>query len=60
MLFRSHRIIWYSSFSPDDKQILYTDNGKVMLHDIETNTNIKVSTDDSLEYRYPNFEGSIK
>jgi hypothetical protein len=42
------------------KQIIYTDAGKVMLHDIESGTNIKVSTDDSLEYRYPNFDGSVK
>lgn len=55
-----HRIIWYTSFSPDDTQILYTDSGKIMLHDIATKTNVKVSTDDTLEYRYPNFDGSIK
>ncbi len=55
-----HRIIWYSSFSPDDRQILFTDNGKVMLHDITAKTNIKVSTDDALEHRYPNFDKSVK
>jgi hypothetical protein len=54
------RIIWYTSFSPDDKQIIYTDNGKVMLHNIAAGTNRQISTDDSLEYRYPNFMDSIK
>jgi hypothetical protein len=54
------RIIWYTSFSPDDKCIIYIDNGKTMLHDIEAGTNRQISTDDSLEYRYPNYVGSIK
>ena len=54
------RIIWYTSFSPDDKCILYTDSGKVMLHDIDAGTNRQISTDDSLEYRYPNYLDSIK
>lgn len=54
------RIIWYSSFSPDDKQILYTDNGTVLLYDIATRESVKVSTDDTLEYRYPNFDDSVK
>ena len=54
------RIIWYTSFSPDDRRIIYTDNGKVFEHDIETGTNRKISTDDSVEYRYPNYLGSVK
>ncbi len=54
------RIIWYTSFSPDDKTIIFTDNGKVMLHDIDAGTNRQISTDDSLEYRYPNYLDSIK
>lgn len=54
------RIIWYTSFSPDDKCIIYTDNGKVMLHDIDAGTNRQISTDDSLEYRYPNYLDSVK
>jgi hypothetical protein len=54
------RIIWYTSFSPDDKRILYTDDGKVMLHDIDAGTNRQISTDDSVEYRYPNYLGSVK
>jgi len=54
------RIIWYTSFSPNDKSIIYADGGKIMLHDIESGTTRQVSTDDSLEYRYPNFDNSIK
>lgn len=54
------RIIWYTSFSPDDKCIIYIDNGKTMLHDIASGTNKQISTDDSVEYRYPNYLGSIK
>ena len=55
-----NRLIWYTSFSPDDKRILYTDTGKVFEYDIETATHRKVSTDDSLEYRYPSYLGSVK
>jgi hypothetical protein len=55
-----NRFIWYTSFSPDDKRILYTDTGKVFEYDIETATHRKVSTDDSLEYRYPSYLGSVK
>jgi len=54
------RIIWYTSFSPDDKSILYADNGRIMLYDIEDGTTRQVSTDNTLEYRYPNFNGRIK
>jgi len=54
------RIIWYTSFSPDDSSIIYADNGKIMLYDIGSGSTRKVSTDDSLEYRYPNFAASIK
>ena len=54
------RIIWYTSFSPDDAQIIHADQGRIMLYDIDTGTHQQVSTDDSLEYRYPNFDGSIK
>jgi hypothetical protein len=54
------RIIWYTSFSPDDESIIYADNGRIMLYDIDSGTTRQVSTDDTLEYRYPNFNGSIK
>jgi len=53
-------LIWYTSFSPDDKRILYTVDGKVFEYDLESGTHRKVSTDDSLEYRYPNYLGSVK
>ena len=53
-------LIWYTSFSPDDKRILYTVDGKVFEYDIENGTHRKVSTDDSVEYRYPNYLGSVK
>ena len=31
-----------------------------MLHDIDAGTNKQISTDDSVEYRYPNYLGSVK
>jgi|TARA_B100000315_G_scaffold256896_1_gene304060 hypothetical protein len=54
------RIIWYTSYSPDDKRIIFADNGKIMLHDVDAGTNSQLSTDDSVEYRYPNYLGSVK
>ena len=54
------RIIWYTSFSPDDRQIIYADQGRIMLYDIAAGSHQQVSTDDALEYRYPNFDNSIK
>ena len=53
-------IIWYTSFSPDDKRVIYTVNGKVFEYDLEKRFHRKVSTDDTVEYRYPNYLGSIK
>ena len=35
-------------------------DGKVFEYDIENGTRRKVSTDDSVEYRYPNYLGSVK
>lgn len=53
-------MIWYTSFSPDDKRILYTVDGKVFEYDIERKSHRKVSTDDSAEHRYPSYLGSVK
>ncbi|XOV90447.1 MAG: hypothetical protein ACFHX7_11330 [Pseudomonadota bacterium] len=54
------RIIWYTSFSPDDRQVIYADGGRIMEYDIESGKTRQVSTDNTLEYRYPNYDGSIK
>ena len=54
------RIVWYTSFSPDDRQLIYADNGRIMLYDIATRQHCQLTTDDKLEYRYPNFDRSIK
>lgn len=54
------RIIWYTSFSPDDQLIIYADNGRILPYDIAASTTRQVSTDDTMEHRYPNFDGSVK
>jgi len=51
---------WYVSISPDNKYIIYAEDGKIMLHDVAAGTNNQLSTVDDVEYRYPTFEGSIK
>lgn len=54
------RIIWYTSFSPDDQSLIYADAGRIMLYDLKAGTTRQVSTDDAMEHRYPNFAGSVK
>ena len=54
------RIIWYTSFSPDDRSVIYADGGKIMLYDLASGSARQKSTDNTMEHRYPNFDGSIK
>jgi len=51
---------WYVSISPDNKYLIYAEDGKIMLHDVAAGSTIKISTIDDVEYRYPTFEGSVK
>ena len=51
---------WYVSFSPDNKYLIYAEDGKIMLHDMEAGTNSQISTMNDVEYRYPTVEGSVK
>ena len=51
---------WYVSISPDNKYLIYAEDGKIMLHDVEDSTNSQISTMNEVEYRYPTFDGSVK
>jgi hypothetical protein len=51
---------WYVSISPDNKFIIYAEDGKIMLHDVAAGSNSQISTPEGVEYRYPTFDGSIK
>lgn len=51
---------WYVSISPDNKYIMYAEDGKIMLYGVASGTNYRVSTLNHVEYRYPTFEGSVK
>ncbi len=51
---------WYVSFSPDNDYLLYAEDGKIMMYDVESRTTTRLSTPDDVEYRYPNCEGSVK
>jgi len=51
---------WYVSISPDNKYLIYAEDGKIMLHDVAAGATIRVSTLSSVEYSYPTFLGSVK
>jgi len=51
---------WYVSISPDNKYLIYAEDGKILLHDVAAGSNSQISTLDNVEYRYPTFEGSVK
>lgn len=51
---------WYVTISADNRQILFAENGRIMLHDIERRETLQVSTLNDVEYRYPTFVGVCK
>ncbi len=51
---------WYVSFSPDGKYLLYAEDGKIMMYDVAAKKSLQLSTRNEVEYRYPNFHGSVK
>lgn len=55
-----NKFSWYVSISPDNNYLIYAEDGKIMIHDVETNKNSQFSTMKEVEYRYPTFDGSVK
>ncbi|MFC1584538.1 hypothetical protein ACFL5V_03210 [Fibrobacterota bacterium] len=53
-------ITWYTSFSPDDSRLLFAHNGVIVLYDIAAALYAVASTNTEVEYRYPNYLGSVK
>ncbi|MBD3648820.1 MAG: hypothetical protein HUJ31_15530 [Pseudomonadales bacterium] len=51
---------WYVTIAPDNKTILFAENGKIMQHDIEAGENRQLSTPEDVEYRYPTYLGTVK
>jgi hypothetical protein len=51
---------WYVSISPDNKDLIYAENGKIMQYDVGTATTRQVSTLGDVEYRYPTHLDSTK
>jgi Tol biopolymer transport system component len=54
------KLSWYVSISPDNKFLIYAQDGKIMLHNVATSSKNQISTMNDVEYRYPTFEGSVK
>jgi len=51
---------WYVGISPDNKYLIYAEDGKILLHNVETRITSQISTLENVEYRYPTLEGSVK
>jgi len=51
---------WYVSFSPDNKYLIYAEDGKIMQHNVATGTKRKISTLSDVYYCYPTYLGSVK
>lgn len=54
------KMSWYVCFSPDNSSIIYAENGTIMQYRIASGTTRQVSTLSDVEYRYPNYLGSLK
>jgi|TARA_Y100000310_G_scaffold169868_2_gene170076 hypothetical protein len=51
---------WYVSISPDNKHIIYAEDGTIMQHDVAAETSIRVSTLSDVYYSYPTYLDSVK
>ncbi len=51
---------WYVSISPDNRYLIFAEDGKMMEHDVKAGTTRQLSTLADVQYRYPVYEGSIK
>jgi len=51
---------WYVSFSPDNKYLLYAEDGKIMQHNVTAGTTRQISTLNDIFYCYPTCLGSVK
>lgn len=54
------KLSWYVSFSPDNKYLIYAEDGKIMQHDVAAGTTRQVSTLSDVYYSYPTYLGSVK
>lgn len=51
---------WYVSIAPDNKFLIFAEDGKIMQHDVVAGTTRQLSTLSDVEYRYPTFVGVSK
>jgi len=51
---------WYVSISPDNKHLIYAEDGKIMVYDVATGTTRRLSTLSEVQYRYPTYLGTSK
>ena len=51
---------WYVSISPDNRYLIYAEDGGIMLHDVAASATVKISTLNHVYYAYPTFLGSVK
>ncbi len=51
---------WYVSISPDNKRLIFAEDGKIMQHDVAAGTTRQLSTRSDVEYRYPTYVDVVK
>lgn len=51
---------WYVTIAPDNRYILFAENGRIMQYDVASRETRQMSTLDEVEYRYPTFVGTVK
>lgn len=51
---------WYVTISPDNRYLMYAEDGKIMEYDVATGERRQLSTRADHEYRYPTYVGVCK
>lgn len=54
------KLSWYVSISPDNKYLIYAEDGKILRYDVANGTTKQVSTLSDVYYSYPTYLGSVK
>ena len=54
------KLSWYVSFSPDNRYLIYAEDGKIMRYDVAAGKTRQVSTLSDVYYSYPTYLGSVK
>jgi Tol biopolymer transport system component len=54
------RFSWYVSISPDNKCLIYAEDGKIMQYEVDSGATTQISTLGDVYYSYPTYLGTVK